>query len=302
MKILPFEETDRSAILRIHQETYGQLNLVRFLWQICQQIESLEKESVKIVCKDASVIGYAAIYPVEENSFRLNLLVDPQYTRREIGTALFNEIEIQARNIGAQQLEARIIEGMNESLAFALSRNFVEIHRMRGMSLDADDFSFENWRALGEKLSAKGFTPTTFAAEERAGQNPMEKLIELQKYAVEGWFLTGLSSKPDVSDEQFRRYFSSITVPENVSIMKHREKYIAYTSTERKNMLGTATHPKYRGYGIATYLKALNLKKLIDSGTSYFESSSANPAMLRVNEKLGYKSNGLTEIRLAKKL
>lgn len=84
--------------------------------------------------------------------------------------------------------------------------------------------------------------------------------------------------------------------------MKHGRKYVAYTSAERKNMLGTATHPKYRGRGIATYLKALNLKKLIESGTNYFEASSANPAMLQVNEKLGYKLNGLTEIRLAKNL
>ncbi len=132
--------------------------------------------------------------------------------------------------------------------------------------------------------------------------SPLEKLVELQKHAVEGWFLTGLSDAPDVSDAQLRQNFSYIIVPEAVSIMKHGEKYVAYTSVERKNMLGTATHPKYRGRGIATYLKALNLKKLIDGGTNYFESSSANPVMLKVNEKLGYKSNGLTEIRLAKHL
>lgn len=84
--------------------------------------------------------------------------------------------------------------------------------------------------------------------------------------------------------------------------MKHGEKYVAYTSAERKNMLGTAVHPAYRGRGIATYLKAVNIKKLIDGGTRYFETSSANPVMLRANEKLGYKSNGLTEIRLAKQI
>jgi len=53
---------------------------------------------------------------------------------------------------------------------------------------------------------------------------------------------------------------------------------------------------------LATYLKACDLKQLIDADVEYFESSSANPAMLRVNEKLGYKLNGLTEIRLAKHL
>lgn len=302
MKVSPFEEADRGDILRIHQETFRQMNLERFLWQVCQQIESLEKDSVKLVCKSEHTRAYAAIYPVGDSSFRLNLLVDPQYKRQGIGTILLREVEIRAGNIGAQQLEARIIEGIDESLAFALSKGFVELHRMRGVSLRVCDFSFEKWRALGEKLSAEGFTATTLEAEENAGENPLEKLVELQKYAVEGWFLTGLGDAPDVSDAQIRQNFSYISVPEAVSIMKHGKKYVAYTSAERKNMLGTATHPEYRRRGIATYLKALNLKKLIDGGTNYFESSSANPAMLKVNEKLGYKLNGLTEIRLAKHL
>ncbi len=300
MKVSQFDEIDRHDVLRIHQDIFGQSNFGRFLWQVCQQIESLEKDSLKLVCGDECVKGYAAVYPVAEKSFRLNLLVCPQHWRRGIGTALLNEIENQARNSGAQQLEARVIEGMNESLAFALARSFVELHRMRGMSLQAADFSFENWRGLGEKLSAEGFTATTFAAEEHAGENPLEKLVELQKHAVEGWFQTGLSDAPDLSEARLRKFFSFITVPDNVSIMKFGKEYVAYTSAERKNTLGTATHPKYRGRGIATCLKALNLKKLIDDGTNYFELSSANPAMLKVNEKLGYKLNGLTEIRLAK--
>ena len=84
--------------------------------------------------------------------------------------------------------------------------------------------------------------------------------------------------------------------------MKHGEEYVGYTSADRNNMLGTAVHPRHRGRGVSTYLKALNLKRLIDDGVDYFESSSANPAMLKVNEKLGYKPNGLAEVRLAKLL
>lgn len=302
MEVLSFEKADRRDVLSIRQDTFGRLNLERFLWQPCQQVESLDKDSLKLVCRDENVSGYAAVYPVGESIFRLNLLVDPRQTKQGIGTALLRDIEIQAVDIGARQLEARIIEGMDESLAFALSKGFDELHRMRGMSLQADDFSFEGWRTLGEKLSAEGFTATTFETEKQTGENPLEKLVELQKHAVEGWRLTNLPDATDLSETRLRKYFSFITAPESVSIMKHSENYVAYTSAERNNMLGTATHPNYRGRGIATYLKALNLQKLIEGGTNYFELSSANPAMLKVNEKLGYKLNGLTEIRLAKSL
>jgi hypothetical protein len=53
---------------------------------------------------------------------------------------------------------------------------------------------------------------------------------------------------------------------------------------------------------LATYLKVLDLNRCIKDGKEYFESATANPAMQRVNEKLGYRLNGLAEVRLVKAL
>lgn len=301
MRAAQFQQADGDAVLRLRAETFRQMDS-RFLWQPCQQIESLERDSVKLVWREEGVKAYAAAYPVERDSFRLNLLVGPRDRRRGIGTLLLSEIEAEVRRCGGLYLEARVLEGMDESLAFAIARGFVELHRMRGMSLVADDFSFEKWKDLGEKLSAEGFAVTTLRAEAEAETDAMDKLIELQRRALAGWFRTSLTGEPDTSTDHLRAYFSSIKLPERVSVMKHKERYVAYTSAERENMLGTAVDPEYRGLGVATYLKACDLKRLMDAGVSYFESSSANPAMLRVNEKLGYRLNGLAEIRLAKRL
>ena len=84
--------------------------------------------------------------------------------------------------------------------------------------------------------------------------------------------------------------FSNISVPEQVSIMTLGDVYVGYTSADRANGLGTAVHPHYRGRGVATALKAENLTRCIAAGQHAFETSSANPAMLRVNERLGYRS------------
>lgn len=302
MNISRFQESDRDDVRRLHEEIFGRMNLARFLWQPCQQIESLEKDGGKLVCKDEEVKGYAAAYRVDGNSFRLNLLTRPQSARQGIGSSLLDEIEAEIKREGGRQLEARLLEGMDESLRFALSRGFTEVHRMRGMSLDAGDFSFEKWRGLGEKLSAEGFTVTTLKREAEDGKNPLAKLVELQRRAVEGWYQTGLINETETTNEQWRLHFSHITFPDRVSIIKHKEQYVGYTSAERSNLLGTAVHPDYRGLGLATYLKAYDLRRLIDAGIEYFESSSANPAMLRINHKLGYWFNGLAEIRLAKRL
>jgi len=61
-------------------------------------------------------------------------------------------------------------------------------------------------------------------------------------------------------------------------------------------------HPEYRHLGVATYLKAFNIKQSIEAGEDYFESATANPSMQRVNEKLGYRFNGLSEVRFVKEL
>jgi hypothetical protein len=37
------------------------LNLERFFWQPCRQIESLEKDCFKLVCKNETVKGYAGV-------------------------------------------------------------------------------------------------------------------------------------------------------------------------------------------------------------------------------------------------
>jgi len=64
--------------------------------------------------------------------------------------------------------------------------------------------------------------------------------------------------------------------------------------------IGTAVHPDYRDLGVATCLKALDLDRCINDGEKYFESATANPAMQRVNGKLGYRLNGLAEVRFVK--
>ena len=49
-------------------------------------------------------------------------------------------------------------------------------------------------------------------------------------------------------------------------------------------------------------MKAYAIKLGIEAGQRRFETCSANPAMQRVNEELGYKYSGLSEVRLVKVL
>jgi GNAT superfamily N-acetyltransferase len=302
MRVEPFGTKDLREVRRLHADVFGRVRLDSFLWQPCQQVESLELEGPKYVARGgAGVSGYAAAYPLDATHFRLNLIVAPSRTGWGVGTRLLSELEAEVRRRGGLYLQARLLEGAGSGLAFALARGFEEIHRMRGMSLRAGDFRHDRWQPLGRRLSEEGFSLTTLKAETEAGRGPVDKLVELHARAQEGW------PSPDPTwhtDDAGRRrsLFTDVARPELFSIMKLGERYAGYTSAKRQNLTATAVDPDLRGRGVATYMKAHNLALCIAAGEDYFETCSASPAMIRVNEKLGYRPNGLVEVRLLKRL
>jgi GNAT superfamily N-acetyltransferase len=66
-------------------------------------------------------------------------------------------------------------------------------------------------------------------------------------------------------------------------------------------VLGTAVRPDFRGQGIATALKVRAITDARDRGVTTVRTLTGNPAMLRVNERLGFRTTS-TEIRLIQTL
>ena len=301
MNILQFQNTDYQEVARIRNDTFAGMKLSQFIWQPCQQVESLQEDCSKYICSDGGVRGYGAAYRLDDTHFRLNLIVDPAHTNQGIGTLLLRNIEVATKKMGGKYLQARLLENMESSLRFAQSRAFVKIHTMRGMSLCKEDFSYKRWVELGKKLSARGFLTATLKEELEANNNPVEKLAQLHRYSQQGWPSPDPTQEHNSPLESLKARFANIAFPDLFTIMKLNEEYVGYTSA-KDHYTATAVHPDYRGMGIATYMKAYDLKRCFEEGGRYFESASANPTMQRVNEKLGYKFNGLCEARFVKPL
>src|SRR5262245_15266968 len=94
MKTAVLQDSDLTDLQRLHHVIFSSLNLSSFLWQPCQQTESITKSCIKLVVQESQTLGYAAAYRLDETHFRLNLLVDPQATRRGIGTLLLERMPI----------------------------------------------------------------------------------------------------------------------------------------------------------------------------------------------------------------
>ena len=302
MPIEPFQSVDAADVGLLHDLTFAGMPHRALEWRPCEQVESLDRPGVKIVARAPQLVGYAAAFPLDATHWRLNLLVSPTHLRQGIGSQMLTSVEAAVRLQGGRFLQARMLEHMPVGLAFARARGFGEVHRMRGMTLQARDVDADRWTAFIHRAHAQGFRSTTYAAELAAGHQPLNKLMELQRHASAGWLSPDPTWQIDLTPEALQRAFSTIRVPEHVSMMTLGDAYVAYTSADRANGLGTAVHPYHRGRGVATALKAENLTRCIAAGQHAFETSSANPAMLGVNERLGYRYNGLTEIRLVKEL
>lgn len=293
--ISKFENFYKAEILNLQKKIYAPLKLTRFRWEPCRHIESLEQNCPKFVWKDQQIKGYAAAYRLDETHFRLNLLVPEKSELQRMGTALLQMVEAEIIKIGGKFLQFRILENFESSFQFALQNGFEEIHRMRGMSLSAADFISRQ-----ENPNLRKFSLTTL--EDEIQTDALQKLVELHIRARRGWENPDPTWKVKSPKRFFESLFTKLPHPELFSILKLGGQFIAYTSAARQNKSATAVHPDFRNSGIATYLKSENLKICLAAGERYFETSSANPAMWRVNEKLGYKFNGLTEIRLLKRL
>jgi GNAT superfamily N-acetyltransferase len=300
MPVTLFCESHRERVLAIRDATFASMNLGQFVWQPCQQIESLDQPSFRHVFEEGAVKGYGAAYQLDDIHFRLNLIVDPDHRRKRIGSQLLNRVEQDVIRAKGKYLQTRVFENMPASRSFALASGFKEIHVMRGMTLRAADFSFDKWKDLGQQLSDR-FVVTTLKSELDSDADALDKLVRLYKRAREGWPSPDPTWRIDDTPESLREPFAKVKDSEHFSIMKDQDEYIGFTST-RNVATGTGVHPNYRDLGIATYLKAFDIDRCIRDGNEYFESSTANPAMQRVNEKLGYRFNGLAEVRFVKEL
>jgi len=261
----------------------------------------LERDCPRFVYTEEVLKGYVAAYRLDDLHFRLNLIVHPDHTRHGIGSLLLDRIQSAIKAEGCNYLQSRLFENMQPSRAFAASRGFSEVHVMHGMSLDSADFSFEKWRSLGTELSARGLVVTTLSAEFECDPDPVGRLAKLHWEARQGWPSPDPTWETDGSEESHRSLFTDLPCPEHFTIMKCGPEYAGYTSA-RNRLSVTAVHPRYRSIGAGTYMKACNINLSIESGHKYFESATANPAMQRVNEKLGYKLSGISEVRLLKRL
>lgn len=121
MPVASFSESHKEQVLSLRDVTFAGMNLSRFVWEPCQQVESLDKQAIRFVFEDGDVRGYGAAYQLDATHFRLNLIVDQRHSKQGIGSQLLQRIEEEVVRMKGKYLQARVLEAMPTSLNFALT-------------------------------------------------------------------------------------------------------------------------------------------------------------------------------------
>lgn len=260
---------------------------------------------------DASgeMIGYASAWHMRKRKHRMDLGVDPRFRRRGIGDALLRTIADALTATGAATVQARARDEDADSLRFYERRGFVEIHRMRELWMDLGEADPSTFADLLGRLEAEGIRFVTFA-DAAADPDFWSKMTELQDDVIRDWpDPDPLPEHEPVTEAEVRRLFPSPWVLFDASFLAVADgEIVGYSGiggadreAGRVETGPTGVRTGVRGRGLATALEVLATREAQRLGFARARSQSANPALIRVSEKIGFVP-GAAEVRLLRRL
>ncbi len=252
-----------------------------------------------------NVIALASAWHTGAHKFRMDLVVEPGQRRRGLGNMLLEQLLTAAQAMDAATLQARAGSDNAAALEFLQRRGFRETMRMHCMSLRLESAGTPDSADIEDSLAVHGISITTMQAELMHGDGDFwGRLGEAYDAAGDEW------PDPDpggprepLTAERVREMLNRWhVIPEALFVARHDARYVGFTGLGRANRsIGTGVHPQFRNLGIATALKLRVLDYARAHGITQLESASGNPAMLRVNGKLGFRTHAI-EVRLVRRL
>ena len=247
------------------------------------------------------VIGSGAWWHVRLDKFRIDLLVAPEWRRRGVGSRLLGHLVSRARAAGAATLQARVESDNQESLGFLVGRSFVETMRMHRQVLDVTGVDPTPHEHILARLAEQGVVLALLEHELVRREDCWEEFCRLFNDAREGWLDPDPGPvTPLTPSELLRRHEAAVEEhgvgTEQCFLAVRGDRYVGFTGA-----LGTAVDPAFRRQGIATALKLRAIISARDRGLVTLNTSSGNPAMLRANQRLGFRLVS-TEVRLVRTL
>jgi GNAT superfamily N-acetyltransferase len=301
--VCPYGDHDDDTVVALHDAVYPTYRAQPDVWNAAAQFDELRGQPHRLIARDTAtqrVIGYGALRSVRAQQARLDLMVHPAWQRQGVGQGLLDHLIDQARIRGNVGVHVRARLDYPHALSFLIHRGFTETHRMYGLRLAVQKADLTPFWPYVQQLAARGVVITTLTAERHQNPAYLRELHELQNAVAPDWPDPERVPFTPVGFDDFARRLEHETQahPDAFFIAKAGSNYIGYCGL---SALGTAVHPAYRRQGVATALKVTAIADARRRGQATVFTCTANPAMVAINEKLGYQHE-MVEVRLGKSI
>lgn len=304
VSIRPFDENDYPRQVEIvdliYPDSPGSVEMARFSDSIWDHQRHF-KRRLLAESSTGHVVGWGEIshspYSFHPDKYRLSLFVDPAVQRHGVGSTLYARLIAELRERDAWLVRTDAKESQPHSVAFLTTRGFQDVQRAWESRLNVPAFDFTPFARAEARVTERGITLTTFAAEGPRDEHVRRAVYELDSLCTK--------DEPSVDPitprpyEQFVKdeYEAPNTLPEAFILAKDGSRYVGLSALGRNltqpDVLGqgfTAVHPDYRGRGIAMAMKLRGLRYARDHGHREIRThnNTRNGPMLRINEALGF--------------
>lgn len=253
------------------------------------------------------LLAYVALWRVEAQKHRFDLIVQPDARRNGLGHRLLDAVLDRARDRGASTLQARALADSPASLEFLRHRGFDETMRMRSFELDLGGLpAVVRASSRAPRDAAIAIAPVT--AADVADASFWTRLTALHNACRDGW------PDPDpggaalpLSADALRSLLLPATGPPLAFFLATAGSDLCGYSVLRRRHSGraqfaaTAVRPEMRRRGIATALRAECLLAATEAGCTFASSASGNDALIRINHRFGFREVR-SEVRLVRRL
>ena len=259
----------------------------------------------------SSVVGYGSIWPIHiPRAIRMHVLVSPTEQGRGIGSKLFDRLLVGLQAAQAPYVQARIRESCAPALHFASRRGFLPTQHMVYLRGPVREVNRNTLALLVSNMAERGIRLTTLAEELQRDPYSWDRLCDLFNAVSPDTPESQLSPGRPFSTEQFIKMLEGyMDLPDAHFIACVGDDYIGWSSLTRKDAepgalnvgLLTGVRREHRRQGVAMALKAQSLLYALQHGYAEIHTKSANPVMLHLSEKLGFRRES-GELRLVKQL
>ena len=225
------------------------------------------------------------------------IVLNPDWRRRGIGQALLPRFEVYGREQGAQKLWSSCREYQGDSIRFLEKAGFHNFGLRFEAVLDLLNFDEGPFVAAIDRAKQAGFEFTNLVAERAI--NPDADLLSYELDAetrAEVPWPGGARSEMTYEQYRQRNFDAPDADPSGILIAKYQGRYAGSTSVHfRKDGMAhtmmTGVRREYRKRGVALALKLLSFRLMKERGylQTLTNNDTANPPILRLNEKLGYQ-------------